>query len=177
MPDYGHELRFGTFITPSSNPPDAPVRLAQLSEELGFDLVTFQDHPYQPGFLDSWSLLSWVLAQTSRIHVSGNVLNLPLRQPAVMARAAISLDLLSDGRFELGLGAGGFWDAIGAMGGDRLTPGQGVDALEEAIDVIRGIWDVSERSPLHAGGAHHRVDGARNAGPRPPMTSRSGSAP
>ena len=161
MPDYGHELRFGTFITPSSNPPDAPVRLAQLSEELGFDLVTFQDHPYQPGFLDSWSLLSWVLAQTSRIHVSGNVLNLPLRQPAVMARAAISLDLLSDGRFELGLGAGGFWDAIGAMGGDRLTPGQGVDALEEAIDVIRGIWDVSERSPLHAGGAHHRVDGAQ----------------
>ena len=97
MPDYGHELRFGTFITPSSNPPDAPVRLAQLSEGLGFDLVTFQDHPYQPGFLDSWSLLSWVLAQTSRIHVSGNVLNLPLRQPAVMARAAISLDLLSDG--------------------------------------------------------------------------------
>ena len=129
MPDYGHELRFGTFITPSSNPPDAPVRLAQLSEELGFDLVTFQNHPYQPGFLDSWSLLSWVLAQTSRIHVSGNVLNLPLRQPAVMARAAISLDLLSDGRFELGLGAGGFWDAGVRLELDRLQPLAGLGPL------------------------------------------------
>ena len=45
------------------------------------------------------------------------MLNLPLRPPAVLARAAASLDLLSDGRFELGLGAGAFWDAIEAMGG------------------------------------------------------------
>ena len=161
MPDYRHELRFGTFITPSGNPSHAPVRLAQLSEELGFDLVTFQDHPYQPGLLDTWSLLSWVLAQTSRIQVSGNVLNLALRQPAVMARAAISLDLLSNGRFELGLGAGAFWDAIGAMGGDKLTAGQGVEALDEAVDVIRGIWDVGDPSLLHAGGAYHHVDGAQ----------------
>ena len=105
-------------------------------------------------------------ARTERVHVAPNVLNLPLRQPAVAARAAASLDLLSNGRLDLGLGAGGFWDAIEAMGGRRLTPGQAVEALSEAIDVIRGIWDVSERSVLRVGGEHYRLDGAKR-GPAP----------
>src|ERR1700742_4294051 len=107
MTDYGHDLRFGSFLTPSSANPQVTVALAQLSEQLGYDLVTFQDHPYQPAFLDTWTLLSWVAARTETIHLSGNVLNLPLRPPAVLARAAASLALLSGGRFELGLGAGG----------------------------------------------------------------------
>ena len=161
MPDYLHPLQFGTFITPVNSPPDAPVQRAVLSEQLGYDLVTFQDHPYQPSFLDTWTLMAWVAAKTERIHVSANVLNVPMRQPAVMARAAISLDLLSGGRFDLALGAGGFWDAMVGMGADRLTPGQGVDALSEAITIIRGIWDVSDRSPLRVDGDYHRVDGAK----------------
>jgi alkanesulfonate monooxygenase SsuD/methylene tetrahydromethanopterin reductase-like flavin-dependent oxidoreductase (luciferase family) len=141
MNDYGHDLLFGTFITPQNRRPEDVVALAQLSERVGLDLVTFQDHPYQPGFLDTWTLLSWVAAQTETITVSGNVLNLPLRPPAVLARAAASLDLLSGGRVELGLGGGGFWDAIEAMGGPRRSPRETVDALSEAIDVIRAMWD------------------------------------
>jgi alkanesulfonate monooxygenase SsuD/methylene tetrahydromethanopterin reductase-like flavin-dependent oxidoreductase (luciferase family) len=167
MTDYGHDLRFGTFITPANAHADVPVALAQLSEELGYDLVTFQDHPYQPAFLDTWTLLSWVASRTEKIHLSGNVLNLPLRPPAVLARAAASLDLLSGGRFELGLGAGGFWDAVGAMGGRQLTPGQGVDALSEAIDVIRGIWDTGDRSVLRVPGDYYHLDGAKR-GPATP---------
>ncbi len=166
MPDYGLPLQFGSFITPSNQNPDAPVALAQLSERVGLDLVTFQDHPYQPAFLDTWTLLSWVASRTSTIHVAPNVLNLPLRPPAVVARAAASLDLLSGGRVDLGLGAGGFWDAIGAMGGRRLTPGQAVDALSEAIDVIRGIWATEERAPLRVPGDYYRLDGAKR-GPAP----------
>ncbi len=166
MPDYGHDLRFGTFITPGNNPPDTPVALAQLSEQLGYDLVTFQDHPYQPAFLDTWTLLSWVAAETSTIHVSGNVLNAQLRQPAVLARAAASLDLLSGGRFDLGLGAGGFADAVASMGQPKLTPGQALEALEEAIAIIRGIWDVNDRAVLRVDGIHHHVDGAKR-GPAP----------
>jgi alkanesulfonate monooxygenase SsuD/methylene tetrahydromethanopterin reductase-like flavin-dependent oxidoreductase (luciferase family) len=166
MPDYGHALEFGTFITPVNDPPERPVELAVLSEKLGFDLVTFQDHPYQPRFHDTWTLLAWTAARTSRIRLSANVHNIPLRPPAVLARAASSLDLLSGGRFELALGAGGFWDAIEAMGGRRLEPGEAVQAFEEAIDVIRGVWDVSERSPLRAGGEFYRVDGAKR-GPAP----------
>ncbi|WP_069387438.1 LLM class flavin-dependent oxidoreductase [Cellulosimicrobium cellulans] len=164
--DYGHELRFGSFITPSAASPRDVVDLAVLSEQAGLDLVTFQDHPYQPAFLDTWTLLSWVAARTERVRLAGNVLNLPLRPPAVLARSVASLDRLSGGRVELGLGAGGFSDPIVAMGGERLTPGQSVDALEQAIEVIRGLWDTSTRDRLVAGGAHHHVDGAKR-GPAP----------
>lgn len=166
MPDYGHALSFGTFITPLSGRPQEAVALAQLTEAAGLDLVAFQDHPYQPAFLDTWTLLTWVAAATRTVTIVPDVLNVPLRPPAVLARAAASLDLLSDGRLELGLGAGGFWDAIAAMGARRLTPGQSVDALTEAIDVIRQIWDVDADGDVHVDGEHHRVVGARR-GPAP----------
>lgn len=166
MTDYGHELTFGTFLTPQNRDPQEPVQLAQLSERAGLDLVTFQDHPYQPAFLDTWTLLSWVAAQTERVTVAGNVLNLPLRPPAVLARAAASLDLLAGGRFALSLGAGAFWDAIEAMGGTRLAPRESVTALAEGIEIIRGIWDAGERRGLRVDGAHHRVRGAKR-GPAP----------
>jgi len=166
MPDYGLPLQFGAFITPTNSPPQAAVARAQLVEQLGYDLVTFQDHPYQPTFHDTWTLMTWVAASTERIHIAPNVLNLPLRPPAVVARAAASLDLLSDGRFDLGLGAGGFWDAIESMGGRRLTPGQGVDALSEAIDIIRGIWNAGERGGLRMPGEYYSVAGAKR-GPAP----------
>ena len=62
MPDYGHDLRLGAFLTPQSRRPQDVVALAQLSERSGLDLVTFQDHPYQPALLDTWTLLSYVAA-------------------------------------------------------------------------------------------------------------------
>jgi alkanesulfonate monooxygenase SsuD/methylene tetrahydromethanopterin reductase-like flavin-dependent oxidoreductase (luciferase family) len=171
MPDYGHDLLFGTFITPSNQHADAVVGLAELTDRVGLDLVTFQDHPYQPAFLDTWTLLSYVAARTSTVRLSANVLNLPLRQPAVLARSAASLDILSGGRVELGLGAGGFWDAIEAMGGPRRTPGEAVVALDEAIQVIRQIWDADNRGADNRGGVrvdgvHYPVHGATR-GPRP----------
>lgn len=86
--------------------------------------------------------------------------------PAVLARAAASLDLLSGGRFELGLGAGGFWDAIEAMGGRRLAPGEAVAALSEAIEAIRGTWDVESRERFVVDRTYYRVDGAKR-GPAP----------
>src|SRR5215218_5698451 len=166
MPDYGHDLTFGTFLTPQNQRPEDVVALAQLTEAAGLDLATFQDHPYQSAFLDTWTLLSWVAAQTDTLRVAANVLNLPLRPPAVLARSVASLDLLSGGRVELGLGAGAFWDGVEAMGGPRRTPGESVKALSEAIDVIRGIWDVGERGGVRVDGNHYRVRGAKR-GPAP----------
>ncbi|MEW6637172.1 MAG: LLM class flavin-dependent oxidoreductase [Actinomycetota bacterium] len=166
MADYGHELLFGAFVTPAARPAARAVGLAVAAERAGLDLVSFQDHPYQPAFLDTWTLLSYVAARTERIRLSGNVINLPLRHPAVLARAAASLDLLSGGRFELGLGAGGFWDAIEAMGGRRLRPGQAVEALGEAIAIIRELWDTEERGGVRFEGEHYRLEGAKR-GPAP----------
>lgn len=166
MTDYGHDLAFGSFVTPTAAAPDAVLALVRLAEDVGLDLVTVQDHPYQPRFLDTWTLLAFLAARTSRISLAPDVVNLPLRQPAVLARAAASLDLLSGGRLELGLGAGAFWDAIEAMGGRRLAPGQAVQALGEAIDVIRGVWDVDGTGPLVVDGEFYRLRGAKR-GPRP----------
>jgi hemerythrin-like domain-containing protein len=166
MTDYGHELLFGSFITPAAGNPRRVVALAQRSEEAGLDLVTFQDHPYLPAFLDTWTLLSYVAAATTSVRLAANVINLPLRQPVVLARSAASLDLLSGGRIELGLGAGAFWDAIEASGGRRLTAGEAVDALAEAITIIRQVWAADERGGVRLSGAHYQVTGAKR-GPAP----------
>lgn len=166
MPDYGHTLTFGTFLTPRNDRPDIVLDLARLTERAGLDLATFQDHPYQSRFLDTWTLMSYVAAQTRRISVAPNVINLPLRPPAVLARSAASLDLLSEGRFELGLGAGAFWDAIVAMGGRRLSPGESLTALSEAIDIIRGVWEGDRRGGLRLAGEHYQVSGMTR-GPSP----------
>lgn len=166
MSDYGHDLLFGTFTTPVAQPAMQAVELAQVADRAGLDFVTFQDHPYQAAFHDTWTLMSYVAASTERIRISGNVHNLPLRQPAVLARSAASLDRLSGGRVELGLGAGGFWDAIAGMGGARLTPGQSIDALEEAIQIIREIWDTDTRGGVYLEGEHYQVKGAKR-GPAP----------
>ncbi|MCC9195645.1 LLM class flavin-dependent oxidoreductase [Arthrobacter sp. zg-Y820] len=166
MPDYGRTLLFGAFLTPAAAPPHRAVELTVAAEAAGLDLASFQDHPYQPRFLDTWTLLSYAAARTERIMLATNVLNLPLRQPVLVARSAASLDLLSGGRFELGLGAGAFWDAIEAVGGQRLEPGEAVTGLAEAIRIIRGVWEASDRSPLRVDGRVHHVNGAKR-GPAP----------
>jgi alkanesulfonate monooxygenase SsuD/methylene tetrahydromethanopterin reductase-like flavin-dependent oxidoreductase (luciferase family) len=132
-------VRFGYFLTPESDP-TRPLELARLADELGFDLIGVQDHPYQRRFHDAWTLLTAIAMTTQRVSVFPDVASLPLRPPAVLAKAAATLDLLSGGRLELGLGAGAFWDAIAAMGGPRRSPGESIRALEEAIQVIRLMW-------------------------------------
>jgi alkanesulfonate monooxygenase SsuD/methylene tetrahydromethanopterin reductase-like flavin-dependent oxidoreductase (luciferase family) len=165
MTDYGHEPQFGVFITPDAGQVEAVLELSKLADLVGLDLVTFQDHPYQARFLDTWTLLSVVAAQTTNVRVAPNVVNLPLRPPVVLARSVASLDLMTGGRVELGLGAGAFWDGIAAAGGPRLTPGQGVDALAEAIEVIRAVWNAGGGT-VHHEGEHYRVVGA-HPGPAP----------
>ena len=162
MPDYGRELRFGYFLIPDSAAP--LLDTARDVERRGLDYVAVQDHPYQRRFVDAWVLMSMIAATTSRVGVFPDVTNLPLRPPAVLAKAAASLDVLSGGRFELGLGAGGFWDAIEGYGGPRRAPAEALAALAEAIEVIRMVWS-GDRN-LRFEGQHYRLAGA-HSGPVP----------
>jgi alkanesulfonate monooxygenase SsuD/methylene tetrahydromethanopterin reductase-like flavin-dependent oxidoreductase (luciferase family) len=162
--DYGRPIQFGCFVIPYATVPLQAIASAVRADELGIDLIGIQDHPYQYRFHDTWTLLTAIAMRTKGATVFPDVANLPLRPPAMLAKAAASLDLLSGGRFELGLGAGGFWDAIKAMGGPVRTPGESVQALEEAIQVIRLVW--SGKRGLRYDGRFYQLDGL-NAGPVP----------
>ena len=163
MPDYGRALGFGVFPTPEAAKLEEVLALARVADQGGLDYVGIQDHPYQRRFLDTWMLMATVLAGTERVRVFPDVANLPLRPPAVTAKAAASLDVLSGGRFELGLGAGAFWEAVEAMGGPRRSPKEAVDALVEAIEVIRLMW--SDQRSVRFDGRYYRLAGVK---PGPP---------
>jgi alkanesulfonate monooxygenase SsuD/methylene tetrahydromethanopterin reductase-like flavin-dependent oxidoreductase (luciferase family) len=161
---YGRPLEFGLFPVPNADELELLRSLARLAEERGLDLIGIQDHPYQRRYLETWTLIADLVARTERIRFFPDVANLPLRNPAVIAKQAATLDVLSGGRFELGLGAGEFWEAMGAMGGPVRSPREAFEALEEAIEIIRLFWS-GERS-IAFEGKHYRVKGL-HPGPPP----------
>jgi len=161
---YGRPLEFGLSIVPTSAEAEQARSLVRRADELGLDLVGIQDHPYQWRFLDTFTLIADLLARTERIRVFPDVANLPLRPPALLAKQAASLDVLSGGRFELGLGAGAFWEAIGAMGGPVRSGREALGSLEEAIRIIRAFWS-GERT-IAFQGDHYSVRGL-HPGPVP----------
>jgi alkanesulfonate monooxygenase SsuD/methylene tetrahydromethanopterin reductase-like flavin-dependent oxidoreductase (luciferase family) len=161
---YGRELEFGLSIVPMRADLEQARELASLADERGLDLIGIQDHPYQWRFLETWSLIGDLLARTERVRIFPDVANLPLRLPAMIAKQAKSLDVLSGGRFELGLGAGAFWEAIGAMGGPVRSGREALQALEEAIHIIRAYWS-GERT-IAFEGEYYSVKGL-HPGPPP----------
>jgi alkanesulfonate monooxygenase SsuD/methylene tetrahydromethanopterin reductase-like flavin-dependent oxidoreductase (luciferase family) len=157
-------LTFGVGVSTSAAPGDDPVGLALAAERLGYDFVSAADHPggSSPSF-ETPTMLTWIAARTARIRVASRVLGVPLRRPAMVAKLAASLDQLSGGRLILGLGAGYSDQEIAAFGGPAQSPAAKIDALAEAIQIIRGGWT----SPgFSLDGAHYSVSGLEMA-PRP----------
>jgi alkanesulfonate monooxygenase SsuD/methylene tetrahydromethanopterin reductase-like flavin-dependent oxidoreductase (luciferase family) len=160
-------LRFGISVTPLAEAYPEIVQQVLAAERGGLDVVGIQDHPYQRRFLDTFSLIADLLARTSRLRFFPDVANLPLRSPAMLAKAAVTMDLMSGGRFELGIGAGSFRDAVAGMGGPHRTSRQAADALEEAIPLIRAALDVGpEKLMVRGPGPYYPVPGYP-AGPPP----------
>ncbi|HEY3872199.1 MAG TPA: LLM class flavin-dependent oxidoreductase [Actinocrinis sp.] len=158
MPDYGHPLRFGALLTPDARRPEHTVALARLADQCGLDILGVTDHPYLPDHMDMWTLLSALAGRTERITLFPDVVNLPLRPPAVLARAAATLDQLSGARVELGLGTGVNQQAVASVGGTARRPGQAVAALEEAVKVLRALW--TPGAPVSLAGEYYHLDAA-----------------
>ncbi len=157
-------MNVGISIIPYADSLEVSRALVRVADDGGLPLVGIQDHPYQRHFFDTWSLIPTLMAETKQISFFTDVASLPIRPPAVMAKAAASLDALSGGRFELGLGAGALPELIANFGGPWRTRAESVDALEEAIEVIRLLW--SDAPSVSFEGVHYRLNDAR-PGPRP----------
>ncbi|HXM57995.1 MAG TPA: LLM class flavin-dependent oxidoreductase [Candidatus Dormibacteraeota bacterium] len=134
--------RFGVDV---STPLDRdPAIDAAHAEGLGFDAVTLHGDVLQGTRTarEAWTTMTWIAARTTRVLVSPNVLVVPNRHPAVLAKMAETLQRLSGGRVVLALGAGAGMneDAFRALGLPARPVGEAVGALAEAIDVLRGLW-------------------------------------
>ncbi len=136
---------FGLDINPAASNIDDIFKRAQLADELGFDIMTSQDHPYSRKFLDTWTMLTAIAMKTKRVRIGTNVSNLPLRPPAILAKQVASLSLLADREIHLGLGAGAFWKGVMAYGGEERTPKQAYDAFYEALHIINGFWENTDK--------------------------------
>jgi alkanesulfonate monooxygenase SsuD/methylene tetrahydromethanopterin reductase-like flavin-dependent oxidoreductase (luciferase family) len=156
-------VRFGLNVDPNTGGLAIAERITAIADTTGLEYVGIQDHPYNADFVDTLALITWLAGRTSNVHLFPNVANLPLRPPAMLAKQAATIDVLSGGRFELGLGAGGFADAFAGMGGPRRSTGQARGALGEAIDIIRASW---AGQPYQYQGSHYEIPGVR-PGPRP----------
>ena len=164
MSDYGAPLQFGLSVTPEAADIQAITDLVLAADASGLDLVAIQDHAYNHTFLDTWTLITFLAAKTQQIHFLPDVADLPLRPPTMLAKAVATLDRLTDGRAELAIGAGAFWDAIAGMGGPRRTPAEAVAATAEGLDILQHALAANGR--VVSRGAHYPVPGY-DPGPRP----------
>ena len=154
-------------ISISSSPDADPVAEARHAEALGFDVVTVHRDVLHgpPPSLEMWTLLTWIAARTTTVRLAPNVLALPNRHPAVLAKMAETLDRLAGGRLILALGGGAAInrEAFGALGLAQRSARETVAATEEAIEVIRGLW----RQPGFSHPGDHFTTRAADLQPRP----------
>ncbi len=152
------ELMFGVNVGTSAKPGANPIADAVRAEALGFDFISSNDHPCgtRPSY-ETWTMLTWIAAKTTRIKIATRVLGVPYRAPAMVAKMAESLGRLSNGRLILGIGAGASDAEFRAFGLRVPSAKAKIEGLEEAVRVIRGLW-TSES--LTFKGHHHHTDAA-----------------
>jgi alkanesulfonate monooxygenase SsuD/methylene tetrahydromethanopterin reductase-like flavin-dependent oxidoreductase (luciferase family) len=137
MSDYGHPITFGLSLYPSVDNLRETEQLSQAADAAGLDYLAIQDHAYNPDFLDVWTLITYLAAETDQVSFFPDVADLQLRPPTILAKAAASLSVLTGGRIVLGLGGGASAAGIAAMGGAGHNGRQMVAFTEEALEVMR----------------------------------------
>lgn len=170
-------LRFHVLLLPNVGWPELKARVLRL-EELGFEVAGFADHlvdwtrPTSPWF-ELVAVMSAAAEATSTIRIASAVAQIPLRNPALLARQALTIDHISDGRFELGLGTGLTIDPSYEMGGlPNWSNSERVDRFEEYVDLVSRLL-AQETTTFE--GRFYQVRGAivnprPMQLPRPPIT-------
>jgi alkanesulfonate monooxygenase SsuD/methylene tetrahydromethanopterin reductase-like flavin-dependent oxidoreductase (luciferase family) len=171
-----HDLRFQVLILPNATWTEVLSRFTYV-EDLGFDLATTADHfvdwnnPAVP-WLEAWTVLAAAARETTRIRLATYVSQIPLRHPAMLARQALTVDHVSGGRLEVGLGTGLTIDpAYDMIGIPNWEPRERVARFAEYVEIVDRLLS-HERSSFE--GRYYRVkDAAMNPRPvqrpRPPI--------
>lgn len=151
-------FRFGV-INETVGPVAAWRERVRRAEALGYDTFLLRDHLVPDFFgqqLAPLPALATAAALTSRLRVGTLVLDNDYRHPAHLAKEAATLDLLADGRLEIGLGAGWLRREYEVAGIPYDRAGVRIDRLAEAITILKGLW---REGPFSFAGAHYRIDG------------------
>ncbi len=161
-----------TFIEPQNGATyDDQLAFARATEELGFHGFFRSDHYLafagdgMPGPSDSWTILAGLARETTRIRLGTLVSSATFRHPAVLAIQVANVDAMSDGRVELGLGAG--WNEAEHTAYGIPFPARRFGPLEEQLAVITGLWAAD--GPFDFAGEHYRLEAAP-AIPKPVQT-------
>jgi F420-dependent oxidoreductase-like protein len=141
-------MRFGLSIGYSGKRLAIDMALVQEADRAGFHSV-WAAEAYGS---DVITPLTWIAAQTTRIHVGSGIMQIPARTPAMTAMTATSLDQLSGGRFLLGLGVSGPQVVEGWHG---VRYGKPLVRTREYVSIVRQVW--ARESPLHHGGEHYTI--------------------
>jgi alkanesulfonate monooxygenase SsuD/methylene tetrahydromethanopterin reductase-like flavin-dependent oxidoreductase (luciferase family) len=134
-----HKVLFGLGLESGVDQVSEMLGHAHLADDGGLDLVSISDHPYFAERVDAYAALGFVLGATRNIAGAVIMTNLLSRPAPILARTVTGLSTISGGRVVLGIGAGGLWEEIVALGVPRLSPAARIRALEEAIMVVRAL--------------------------------------
>jgi alkanesulfonate monooxygenase SsuD/methylene tetrahydromethanopterin reductase-like flavin-dependent oxidoreductase (luciferase family) len=159
----GAATQFHLFLPQLRLSPDALVARARAAEQAGFDGLALMDHLVTPGAPDqpvyeAFTTATWLAAATDRLRIGHLVLCDGFRHPAVLARQAVTLDHLSGGRFELGIGSGSTPAELVASGFAAGNAAQRRGRLHETLELVRRFWT---GEPVRYEGTFFHVDGVR----------------
>jgi alkanesulfonate monooxygenase SsuD/methylene tetrahydromethanopterin reductase-like flavin-dependent oxidoreductase (luciferase family) len=156
-------MEFHLFLPQMRLSPDALVERARTAETAGFTGLAVMDHLFPPAAPDqpmyeALTTVTWLAAATDRLRLGHLVLCDSFRHPAVLARQAVTLDHLSGGRFELGIGSGSTPGELATFGFGDPTPAQRLGRLAETLSLLKGFWS---GEPVDHHGTYFQVEGAR----------------
>jgi F420-dependent oxidoreductase-like protein len=172
-PTPARPVRFGALLRQADNRWSSIAEAARICDDLGFHAIHFIDHllaiPDPAGdILESWTTMTACASITKRVRVSANVLCNSFRSPALLAKMAATLDVISGGRLELALGAGWHEPEYRAYGFDFAPAGVRIEQLGEAVRLIKRLWT---GEPVDFAGRHYRIENGR-CRPRPLQSPR-----